>query len=92
MRAVSLRVIAELHEEGRGSWFSEEPSPPGWSVLKLSLIDQRISMQSVLFAARRCNHGLRVLRSRPPIWGNRDDQRKTVQDIRCRVQATRIVE
>jgi hypothetical protein len=25
----------------------------GWSVLELSLIDQRISMQSVLFATRR---------------------------------------
>jgi hypothetical protein len=35
---------------------------------------------------------LRVLRSRTPIWGNRYDKRKTVQDLRCRVQGTRIVE
>jgi hypothetical protein len=54
-------------------------------------------MQPALFALYRLACGRqpasRVLRSRTQIWGNDNDydQRKTMQEIRCRVQVTRVI-
>jgi len=70
---------------------------PNWrrTRFKLVIIDQRIAMQPALFTPYRFACGRqpasRVLRSRTQIWGNDYDQRKTMQEIRYRVQVTRVI-